>query len=58
MSLARKVGFEPEVVLIGGLARNVGFVDSLQRALECDVTIPDNPEHIGAYGAALAATES
>jgi benzoyl-CoA reductase subunit D len=58
VSLARKVGFEPEVVLIGGLARNVGFVDSLQRALECDVTIPENPEHIGAYGAALAATES
>ena len=57
VSLARKVGFEPDVVLIGGMARNVGFVDSLQRALECKVIIPDDPEHIGAYGAALAATE-
>lgn len=57
VSLARKVGFEPEVVLIGGVAYNVGFVDSLKRALETDVTIPDNPEFIGAYGAALYAAE-
>ncbi len=54
VSLARKVGFEPDVVLIGGLARNVGFVDSLQRALACDVLIPEHPEYVGAYGAALA----
>lgn len=58
VSLARKVGFEPDVVLIGGVAHNIGFVDSLERALECKVTIPDDPEYIGAYGAALAAAES
>jgi benzoyl-CoA reductase subunit D len=58
VSLARKVGFQPDVILIGGVAHNVGFVDSLQRALECNVTIPDNPEYIGAYGAALAAAGS
>ena len=57
VSLARKVGFEPQVVLIGGLAHNVGFVDSLERALECPVVRPDDPEYIGAYGAALAAAE-
>jgi len=57
VSLARKVGFEPDVVLIGGLAHNVGFVDSLQRALECEVLVPADPEYIGAYGAALAAAE-
>ncbi|UCC48486.1 MAG: CoA activase [Gemmatimonadota bacterium] len=55
VSLARKVGFEPDVVLIGGVAHNVGFVDSLERALECKVIVPDDPEYIGAYGAALAA---
>jgi len=58
VSLARKVGFEPDVVLIGGVAHNVGFVDSLERALECKVIIPDDPEYIGAYGAALAAAEN
>ena len=58
VSLAKKVGFEPDVVFIGGVAHNVGFVDSLERALECKVTIPEHPEFIGAYGAALAAAES
>ncbi len=58
VSLARKVGFEPDVVLIGGVAHNVGFVDSLQKALECNVIVPDDPEYIGAFGAALAAAES
>jgi activator of 2-hydroxyglutaryl-CoA dehydratase len=46
------------VVLIGGVAFNAGFVDSLERALECKVIIPENPEFIGAYGAALAAAEA
>lgn len=57
VSLARKVGFEPDVVLIGGVAFNTGFVDSLERALECKVIIPDDPEYVGAYGAALTAAE-
>ena len=57
VSLARKVGFEPDVVLIGGVAHNTGFVASLEKALECKVMIPDEPEYIGAYGAALTATE-
>jgi benzoyl-CoA reductase subunit D len=55
ISLVRKVGFQPDVILIGGVAYNVGFVDSLKRGLECDVIIPDDPEYIGALGAALAA---
>ncbi len=57
ISLVRKVGFEPDVVLIGGVAHNAGFVDSLKRGLECDVLIPDDPEFISAFGAALAAAE-
>jgi benzoyl-CoA reductase subunit D len=57
VSLARKVGFEPDVVLIGGVAYNTGFVASLKKALECEVAIPSDPEYVGAYGAALAATE-
>lgn len=58
VSLARKIGFEPEVILIGGVALNVGFVDSLKKALECDVIVPEDPEFIGAFGAAIAAKES
>ena len=57
ISLVRKIGFEQDIVLIGGLAHNVGFVDSFKRGLETDVVIPDNSEFLSAYGAALAATE-
>jgi benzoyl-CoA reductase subunit D len=57
ISLVRKVGFEPDVVLIGGVAYNAGFVDSLKRGLECEILVPDDPEYVSAYGAALAATE-
>ncbi len=57
VSLARKVGFEPDVVLIGGVAYNTGFVDSLERALETKIIIPEDPEFVGAYGAAIIAAE-
>jgi len=57
VSLARKVGFEPDVVLIGGVAHNKGFVDSLARALESKIIVPDEPEFLGAFGAALIAAE-
>lgn len=57
-SMARRVRVEPEVVLIGGLAHNVGFVASLKANLELDnLILADNPEFVGAYGAALVAIE-
>ncbi len=54
-SMARRVGVEPSVCLIGGVAKNPGFVDSLQRDLEMEVQIPDDPEYVSALGAALLA---
>ena len=53
VSMVRRVGMETDVLLIGGVARNVGFVESLKRDLETDVILPDEPEFIGALGAAL-----
>src|SRR5512142_113844 len=56
VSLVRKVGYNPPVALVGGLARNVGFVDALRRGLEIEsLGIPDEPEFCGALGAALTA---
>lgn len=53
-SMVRRIGVEDEVALIGGMAKNVGFVDSLKRTLNLnDLIIPENPEYIGALGAAL-----
>jgi len=54
-SMARRVGVKPDIALIGGVARNPGFVDSLQRDLETEVLIPEDPEYISAFGAALLA---
>jgi benzoyl-CoA reductase subunit D len=54
-SLARIVGFEKNVVIIGGMAKNVGFVDSLKKKTEMDIVVPDDPDFGGALGAAEAA---
>ena len=55
VSMVRRVGMEQSVMLIGGLAHNIGFVTSLKRELESEVIVPDDPEFIGAYGAAVVA---
>lgn len=57
-SMVRRVGIEKEIALIGGVARNIGFVKSLNEDLETDVIIPENPELISALGAAVIATDN
>jgi benzoyl-CoA reductase subunit D len=54
-SLARMVGLEKEVVMVGGMARNIGFVDSLKKNIQMDVWVPEDPDYIGALGSAEAA---
>jgi len=54
-SIARIVGLEKEVVMVGGMAKNAGFVDSLKKELQMDVIVPEDPGYIGALGAAEAA---
>ena len=54
-SMIRKIGFDKDVVLVGGVAKNVGFVESLNQDLGLKVVVPEDPEYVGALGAALAA---
>jgi benzoyl-CoA reductase subunit D len=54
-SVVRIIGIEKDVAAVGGMALNVGFVDSLKRDLGVDVIIPVDPDYIGAVGAAYAA---
>lgn len=56
-SLARRVGAEPEIALVGGIAHNIGFVDALKRELGMEIIVPRDPEFIGALGAALLARD-
>ncbi|MDW7708902.1 MAG: acyl-CoA dehydratase activase [Deferrisomatales bacterium] len=55
-SMVRRIKVEGEVVLLGGLARNPGFVRSLRDNLEVEsLKIPPDPELADALGAAVAA---
>lgn len=56
-SMVRRVGVEERVALVGGLAYNVGFADSLRRDLDTELLIPPDPEYIAAIGAAIVAAE-
>lgn len=56
-SMVHRLGVNPDVVLLGGVARDVGFVASLKRKLGVDVLIPEYPEYAGALGAALVAAK-
>lgn len=56
-SMTRRIGIEKDVALVGGMARNVGFVDSLKRDLMQELIIPEDPEYSCALGAAFAARE-
>ena len=55
--MVKRIGVEKDVVVIGGLARNVGYIEGLKRGFKTDVLVPDYPEFVVALGAALAATE-
>jgi benzoyl-CoA reductase subunit D len=55
--MVRRVGIEDEVALVGGVSFNPGFVDALNRGLETKVLVPENPDYIGALGAAIIASE-
>jgi len=57
-SMVRKVGFESDVVLIGGVSKNPAFVVTIKRNLQTDVVVLPDPEFVGALGAAIVAAEN
>lgn len=58
ISMMRRVAVNPDVVLMGGVARNPGFVDAMERELNLEsLHIPEEPEYGSAVGAAVAAAE-
>ncbi|MCL2288458.1 MAG: acyl-CoA dehydratase activase [Candidatus Bathyarchaeota archaeon] len=52
-SMVHRLGINPEIILVGGVAKDIGFVTSLKRKLGIDITVPEFPEYAGALGAAL-----
>lgn len=57
-SMILRVGVEKDVALIGGVARNPGFLPPLEKELNTKILVPENPEYVGALGAALLAFET
>ncbi len=57
VSMVRRVGVEKDVALIGGVARNPGFVEAIKRGLGIEVLVPEDPDYVGALGAAVAAAK-
>jgi len=56
-SMVLRVGVEKDVVLIGGVALNPGFLPPLKKELNTDIIVPEYPEYVGVLGAAVIASE-
>lgn len=52
-SMTRKVGYEKDIELIGGMSKNIGFINALKKGLETEIIVPENAEFVAAYGAAI-----
>lgn len=58
VSMIRRVGVNPDIVMLGGLGNNPGFVEALRRELGAgDIYVPQIPEYGAAVGAAVVATQ-
>ena len=57
-AITRIIGLEKDIVLIGGIAHNAGLIDALTREIGINIIVPDNPDYVGALGAAINAEQS
>ena len=53
--LANRLGLTPEVMMTGGVAKNPGVVRALSEKLGARISLPPEPQIVGALGAALIA---
>lgn len=58
IGMVRKLNIEPDVVLTGGVAKNVGVVKAIEEKLGYRVFVPEEPLITGALGAAILGKEA
>ncbi len=51
------IEYEPDVAIVGGLAKNSGLVRTMEELLQCKIIVPEYPETVLALGAAIVAQE-
>lgn len=56
-ALLDQIGREPDIFMSGGVARNQGVVEALEKRLGEKLHVPGDPQIVGALGAALLACE-
>jgi len=55
--MGKRVGFRPKVVFTGGVAKNIGARKALGEETGMEIFVPEEPQIVGALGAALLAQE-
>lgn len=58
VSMIRRIGVNPDVVMLGGVAKNPGFITSMRNQLKVEtIYVPGSPEYGAAVGAAVIAAQ-
>jgi benzoyl-CoA reductase subunit D len=59
VSMIRRIGVSKDIVMVGGVGYNSGFMAAMKKELKVDaIYIPDEPEYGSAVGAAILAAEA
>jgi predicted CoA-substrate-specific enzyme activase len=56
--MAKRLPIEKEITFTGGVAKNVGMIQALRNRFKAPINLPDEPQIVGALGAALIARNS
>jgi predicted CoA-substrate-specific enzyme activase len=56
--MVKRLKIEPDVVLTGGVAKNIGVVKAVKENIGCEVLVPEDPLLSGALGAAILGKET
>ena len=54
---AKRVGVDDDIIMSGGVAKNIGVVKELEKKLESKIYISPEPQIVGALGAAIIGIE-
>ncbi len=57
ITLVNRIGKEQQYMMTGGVAKNIGVVKCLENKLKSSIIIPQEPQIVGALGAALIALD-